>query len=73
MLGEQSHVDSVAMASAAVHRVLPDLEAFNLTIQAVHGLAIPAHDIWLPVAYGAGYTAVLLFVASAVFGRRDFR
>jgi ABC-type transport system involved in multi-copper enzyme maturation permease subunit len=73
MLGEQSHVDTVATASALVHRVLPDLEAFNLTIQAVHGLAIPAHDIWLPVAYGVGYTGALLFVASTIFGRRDFR
>ncbi|MGH0034364.1 MAG: ABC transporter permease [Myxococcota bacterium] len=73
MLGESSNLEGVATASAIVHRVLPDLESFNLTIQAVHGLAIPAEEIWLPVAYGMGYTAALLFAASAVFQRRDFR
>ncbi len=73
MLGEQSNLEGVATVSALIHRVLPDLEAFNLTIAAVHGLAIPASDIWLPVAYGVAYTAALLCLAAMVFQRRDFR
>ncbi|MCA9512494.1 MAG: ABC transporter permease [Myxococcota bacterium] len=56
-----------------IYRVLPDLELYNLTVQAVHGLAIPAGEIWLPVAYAALYTAILLMAASALFARRDLR
>jgi ABC-type transport system involved in multi-copper enzyme maturation permease subunit len=56
-----------------LYRVLPDLELYDLSIQAVHGLPIPAADIWLPVAYAAGYASVLLLVASLLFERRDLR
>ena len=56
-----------------LHRVLPDLESFNLTVEAVHGLAIPASAIWLPVAYGLLYSAMMLVGAAAVFERRDLR
>lgn len=73
VLGQQSESESMATASAVVHRLLPDLESFNLTIQAVHGLAIPAHDIWMPLVYGLGYSVLLLFAAATIFGRRDFR
>jgi hypothetical protein len=63
----------VREATAVLYRVLPDLEGFNLTIQAVHGLPIAASDVWLPVAYGIGYTGLLLLLAVAIFERRDFR
>ena len=56
-----------------LYRVLPDLELYNFSIQAVHGLAIPAGDIWLPVAYAVGYASVLLLAASWLFDRRDLR
>jgi ABC-type transport system involved in multi-copper enzyme maturation permease subunit len=56
-----------------LYRVLPDLELYNLSLQAVHGLSIPASDIWLPVAYAAGYASVLLLAGSWLFERRDLR
>lgn len=56
-----------------LYRLLPDLELYNLTVQAVHGLAIPAPEIWLPVAYAATYSALLLIAASALFAKRDLR
>ena len=56
-----------------IYRVLPDLELYNVTVQAVHGLAIPAVEIWAPVAYAACYSALLLLAASALFARRDLR
>jgi len=73
LLGHQSQNEGIEMVSSAAYRVLPDLESFNLTIQAVHGLAIPAHDIWWPVLYGVGYATGILFVAVTIFQRRDFR
>jgi len=72
-LGAQSDQALVREVSAALYRVLPDLQGFDLGIQAVHGLPIAASDVWLPLAYGVGYTGLLLLGAVAIFERRDFR
>jgi len=72
-LGAQSDQALVRDTSAALYRVLPDLQGFDLGIQAVHGLPIAASDVWLPLVYGAGYTGLLLLGAVAIFERRDFR
>jgi hypothetical protein len=29
--------------------------------------------VWLPLAYGVGYTGLLLLAAVTIFERRDFR
>ena len=72
-LGSQSGDAGVGMLTDTLYRILPDLQSFNLTIQAVHGLAIPASEIWLPVLYGMGYSALLLGLAILLFERRDLR
>ena len=72
-LGARSSQESMAQMTALLHQVLPDLESFNLSIHAVHGLPIAASDVWLPILYGAGYTALILMLAVAIFERRDFR
>ena len=72
-LGAQSDVESIQQLTAGLHRVLPDLESFNLAIEAAHGLPVVASDVWLPAAYAAGYIAILLVGAVALFERRDFR
>ena len=41
--------------------------------QAVHQLPIPAAEVAWAVVYGLGYAALLLFAASFLFARRDFR
>jgi ABC-type transport system involved in multi-copper enzyme maturation permease subunit len=72
-LGSHSDVAVVREATALLHRVLPDLESFNLSTHAVHGLAVAASDVWLPLVYGAGYSVLVLFLATLIFERRDFR
>jgi ABC-type transport system involved in multi-copper enzyme maturation permease subunit len=72
-LGAQSGSPQVERATALLHRVLPDLEAFNVTIEAVHGLPIPPEAVWQPLLYGVCYSASLLLLAALVFERRDFR
>ena len=57
----------------AIYKILPDLESFNLTIHAAHGLAISAEQIWWPVAYGICYSLILLSAAVFIFRRRDLR
>jgi hypothetical protein len=56
-----------------MHRILPDLESFNLSIEAAHQLPITTSDIWFPALYGAGYVAIILVSAVMIFERRDFR
>lgn len=72
-LGASSEIGSMRLASEWLFRLLPDLRGFNLGIEAVHGLPIVASDVWFPVLYGAGYCAVVLVAAVALFDRRDFR
>lgn len=72
-LGAQSGDPLAERATALLHRVLPDLEAFNASIEAVHGLPIPAAAVWQPLVYGACYAAGLLLLAVIIFERRDFR
>ena len=71
--GADSSSALVRETTAWMHRILPDLESFNLSIQAAHELPIAASDIWLPALYGAGYVVIILASATLIFERRDFR
>jgi Cu-processing system permease protein len=72
-LGQQSDSAGLQALTQWIYRLLPDLESFNLTIQAAHGLAIPAGEIWWPVLYGVLYASVLLTGAVHIFRTRDLR
>jgi ABC-type transport system involved in multi-copper enzyme maturation permease subunit len=72
-LGARSEVESVRLVATILHRLLPDLESFNLTTQALHSLPVPAHEVAFALLYGAGYSAVLILLAVVVFERRDFK
>jgi Cu-processing system permease protein len=71
--GANSSSALVREGTAWMHRILPDLESFNLSLEAAHQLPIAASDIWLPALYGAGYMAIILAFATLIFERRDFR
>ena len=68
-------VDSRAAAWIArgLYHVLPDLSAFDVKTQVVHGLPVPASYIALTMGYGALYIALLLLIATFIFSRRDFK
>lgn len=72
-LGTRSDVQAVRDVTAFLYRVLPDLSAFNLSLEAVHGLPVAASDVVLPALYGAGYACLILIAATTIFARRDFR
>lgn len=72
-LGGQGDDEGVGSIFAVLYRVLPDLESFNVTLQATHGLPIPSAEIWWPVLYGLAYSGFVLFLAAILFERRDFR
>ena len=64
----------VAAAFArALYYVIPDLSAFDVKMQVVHGLPVPPGYIATTVAYGAAYITALLLAATFIFSRRDFK
>jgi ABC-type transport system involved in multi-copper enzyme maturation permease subunit len=68
-------VDSkpAAWLARALYHVLPDLSAFDVKMQVVHGMPVTAGYLALTSAYGAVYIAALLVLAIAIFSRRDFK
>ncbi|MGH0028679.1 MAG: ABC transporter permease [Myxococcota bacterium] len=72
-IGASSEVPSIQHATALLHRVLPDLESFNLSLQAAHLLPVAASDVVLPLLYGLSYLTIVLVAAIGMFDRRDFR
>jgi len=72
-LGEQSDSAAVEAVTLWLHRLLPDLESLNLTIEAVHGLAIPASELGWALATGLLWSSALVTAAVIVFSRRDLR
>ena len=72
-LGAASGQPALKFMTALAFRVLPDLQSFDLATEAAHGLPLTASDVLLPIAYGAGYTTIVLLVAVVIFERRDFR
>ena len=68
-------VDSHAAAWLArgLYHVLPDLSAFDIKTEVVHGLAVPPGFVAMTTAYGLTYIAVLLLLATVIFSRRDLK
>ncbi len=68
-------VDSkaAAMLARGVYHVLPDLSAFDVKTEVVHGLPVTAGYLATTAAYGMAYVAALLLMATFIFSRRDFK
>jgi len=66
--------ESVALQklSAIVFWLLPNLEAFNIRTEVVHGVPLPVEFVALILAYGVLYSAVVIAVSVVVFHFRDF-
>jgi Cu-processing system permease protein len=68
-------VDSPAavwLARVAYH-VLPDLSAFDVKTEVVHGLPVPIGYLTTTAAYGVAYIVALVAGSVAIFSRRDFK
>lgn len=72
-LGEGSDSDLFATTTVWIHRVFPDLSALNRSIEAVHGLPIPAAEVGWALLAGLAWCLGFLLVAVVAFERRDFR
>jgi len=70
---ERSHSGLAKTLTGIFYRTLPDLEMFNLKSQAANELAAPTGYTTAATLYGLAYAALLLLLATAVFGRRDLK
>jgi ABC-type transport system involved in multi-copper enzyme maturation permease subunit len=59
--------------SRGMYHVLPDLSAFDVKTEVVHGLSVPMGYLASTTAYGLAYVTALLLVATFIFSRRDFK
>ena len=64
---------AAAWLARGLYHVLPDLSAFDVKTQVVHGLPVSAGYLSLTVMYGAIYISALVLAATFVFSRRDFK
>ena len=62
-----------ARLARGVYHVVPDLSAFDVKMQVVHGLPVTAGYVVMTTAYGLLYIAAILLVATFIFSRRDFK
>ena len=68
-------VDSrvVQVVARGLYYVLPDLAAFDVSAQVVHGLPVGTGYMAVTIAYGFVYIAILLVGGAVIFSRRDFK
>ena len=59
--------------SRGMYHVLPDLSAFDVKTEVVHGLPVTMGYLASTTAYGLAYVIALLLVATFIFSRRDFK
>ena len=67
------HSRTAAWITRALYHVLPDLSAFDVKMQVVHGLPVPAGYVLSTTAYGLTYILAVLLAATFIFVRRDFK
>ena len=72
-IGAASDSAWVEASTGWLHRLLPDLASFDIAIETAHGLPVAASQVLWALAYGTGYVGLLLFIALAIFQRRQFR
>jgi hypothetical protein len=67
------HAPAAAVVAKVAYYVLPDFSTFDVKLAVVHGLPVAASYLASAALYALAYIAALLFGASAIFSRRDFK
>jgi ABC-type transport system involved in multi-copper enzyme maturation permease subunit len=62
-----------AWLARGLYHVLPDLSAFDVKTQVVHGLPVSAGYVMWTAGYGLAYIAALVLASTVIFARRDFK
>jgi ABC-type transport system involved in multi-copper enzyme maturation permease subunit len=62
-----------AWFARGIYHLVPDLSAFDVKADVVHGLPVTAGYLLTTIGYGALYITAVLLVATFIFSRRDFK
>ena len=63
----------VKQIATGLYYLLPNFSAFDLKVNTIYGLPVPADGLLLTVAYFVVYVGALLSISSAIFLRREMR
>ena len=63
----------VKKLATILYYILPNFGAFDLKVNAIYGIPLPAEGLLLTVAYFVVYVGLLLSAAAAIFSRREMR
>ncbi len=72
-LGIAAKSPEAARITEVIYTIVPDLERFNVSTQAVHNLPISVEQVGIAAVLACVYCTMMLAVASIAFERRDFR
>ncbi len=64
---------AAAAIGKACYYVLPDFSRFDVKLAVVHGIPVQGTYVLSALAYAAAYVAAMLFGATVIFSRRDFK
>lgn len=64
---------AVKQIAIGVYYLLPNFSAFDLKVNSIYGLPVPANGLMLTAAYFVVYVGILLSIASVIFSRREMR
>ena len=70
---ETVNAPAAAVVAKVAYYILPDFSKFDVKLAVVHGLPVGATYMASAALYALVYIAALLFGASAIFARRDFK
>jgi ABC-type transport system involved in multi-copper enzyme maturation permease subunit len=59
--------------AGSLYYILPNFEAFDLKVNAIYGLPLPATGLLMTLAYFALYAGILLSLSATIFARREMR
>ncbi len=64
---------AVKQIASGLYFLLPNFGAFDLKVNAIYGLPVPANGLFLTMAYFVVYVGILLSISAAIFLRREMR
>ena len=63
----------VKQIANGLYYILPNFSAFDLKVNAIYSIPVPADGLLLTIAYFIVYVGLLLSLAAAIFSRREMR
>lgn len=70
--GEEMISETLKSFIEFVSWVIPNLSAFDYSLEAAHGLPLDGPRILVSLGYGVSYSVILLILSSLIFSRREF-